>query len=173
MSTFPSTLTSYTNPQSTDKLNNPSHSAIETAQNSGLTQVEAVIGTSSSIIGTIIGDLRNPTSNGGGHVQTAVLGGTGQTTFVKGNLLVAQSGSVLSKLAVGINGQILVADSTQSAGVKWGNIIASVGGTGQVSYSKGDLLVAINSSTLSKLAVAVDGKTLRCNSSTLTGLEWQ
>lgn len=117
---FPSTISSFTNPLPTDKLNSPSHSSIETAQNNELIQIEKVIGTSqTSVIGTIIGDLRNPASGGGGHIQAANKGGTGQTSFAKGDLLVASSSSVISKLTVGDTGKVLTADSSQSAGVKW------------------------------------------------------
>lgn len=37
----------------------------------------------------------------------------------KGDLAVAQSGAVINRLAVGSNGQALVADSAQTLGVKW------------------------------------------------------
>lgn len=137
MSTFPSILTSYTNPTPTSPLNAPSHSGIETAQNSGLSQLEATVGLSgaSSTLGTIIGDLRSPASNGGGHVQSANAGGTGQTSFSKGDILVASSQSVLSKVAVGTDGLVLKADSTQTSGVSWSGVVANK--------------VAVNSSTVS------------------------
>jgi len=116
---FPSTLSTFSTPNPTDKLSSPSHSGIEIAQNDAISQLEKVLGTSASTLGTIIGDLRNTTSAGGGHIQTAVKGGTGQTTFTKGDILVAQSASVLAKLAVGTNNQILTADSTANTGIKW------------------------------------------------------
>lgn len=118
---FPSVISSFTNPAATDKLNSPSHSAIETAQNNELVQVENVIGVegASSVVGSLQYLLKSPASDGGGHVQVANKGGTGQTSYAKGDLLVASSGSVLSKLTVGSNDQILTADSAQSAGVKW------------------------------------------------------
>ncbi len=55
MSTFPSVLTTYTNPQATDHLNSPSHSGIEQAQNSGISQLEKVVGVegSASVVGTL------------------------------------------------------------------------------------------------------------------------
>src|ERR1700759_1269465 len=103
MSAFPSILTSYTNPNPTDRLNSPSHSSIESAQNSGLSQIEDVIGVEgpASIVGSLQYLIKSPASNGGGHVQTAATGGTGQTSFNKGDTFVAQSSSVISKLAVG------------------------------------------------------------------------
>ena len=57
----------------------------------------------------------------------AASGGTGQTSWTKGDLLVATGSTTLTKLAVGSDNQILIADSAQAAGVKWG---ANSGGTG-------------------------------------------
>lgn len=87
-----------------------------------ITQIEAIIGVAgaNSVVGTFEYDVRSPASNGGGHVQTANKGGTGQTTYTKGDLLIAQSTSVLTKLSVGTDGQALVADSNQTTGIKWG-----------------------------------------------------
>lgn len=58
----------------------------------------------------------------------AALGGTGQSSFTKGDLLCASAATTLTKLGVGTDGQILTADSTQACGVKWG----SSAGTGTV-----------------------------------------
>lgn len=134
---FPSTLSTFNHPAASDRLNNPSHSALHNTVSSALGQVEAVIGTDASTIGTIIGDLRNPLSAGGGHVQTAVTGGTGQTTYTKGDLLAASSSSVLTKLAVGLDGAVLKANSSVATGVQWGSLpgnpvvrVYSGGGTG-------------------------------------------
>lgn len=118
---YPSTFSTFNRPSSSDRLNNPSHSALHNTVSSALGQVEAVIGLSgdSSTLGTIIGDLRSPDSNGGGHVQTANKGGTGQTSYTKGDLLVASSSSVLAKLAVGAEGQTLVASVGAATGMVW------------------------------------------------------
>lgn len=129
---FPSTLSTFNRPVATDRLNSPSHSALHNTVSSALGQVEAVVGVrgDSSVVGTINTAIFSPGSNGGGHIQTAVLGGTGQTTFTKGDILVAQSASVLARLAVGTNNQILTVDSTQSVGLKWipktGRVYSSV-----------------------------------------------
>lgn len=119
---YPSTFSAFNRPAAGDKLNSPSHAALHNTVSSAVGQLEAVIGLAgaSSTIGTLIGDLRSPGSDGGGHVQTASKGGTGQTSFTKGDLLVASSASVLTKLAVGTAGQALIVDSAQPTGVKWG-----------------------------------------------------
>lgn len=118
---YPSTISSFTDPQPTDRLNSPAHSAIHSSVNAAVEQIERFVGTTSSAIGTLMYDIRAAASNGGGHVQTAAKGGTGQTTFTKGDLLVATGPSVLTKLAVGTDGQILSASSVAAAGVAWVN----------------------------------------------------
>jgi hypothetical protein len=117
---YPSVITSFSYPSPTDRLNNPSHSALENTQSSAIGQLQAFIGTQNSVVGTLQYDIRSPLSTGGGHVQTANKGGTGQTTYTKGDLLVAQSSSVLTKLAIGGDGQVLTADSAAQTGISWG-----------------------------------------------------
>lgn len=123
---YPSIISTFNIVTPSDRLNSPSHSALHNSVSSVLTQVQTVIGTDSSVLGTIIGDLRNPNSGGGGHIQTANKGGTGQTTYAKGDLLVATSSSVISKLGVSsTSGDVLVADPNQSTGMKWGPVISN------------------------------------------------
>ena len=122
MSSFPSILSVISDPTATNKLNSPSHSSIESAQNDAVKKLETFIGTSASAVGTIMYDVRAVASDGGGHVQAANKGGTGQTALTKGDVLVASSSSVLSKLAVGSNNQVLTADSNEAAGVKWAGV---------------------------------------------------
>lgn len=120
---YPSTFSAFNRPTSTDRLNNPSHSALHNTQSSAIGQLEAVIGlATSSTLGSLMYDIRSPDSNGGGHIQTANKGGTGQVTYTKGDLLVASSPSVLTKLAVGgTTGDSLRVDPTSPVGVSWGN----------------------------------------------------
>lgn len=53
-----------------------------------------------------------------------------------------------------------------------GTLVAARGGTGNSSYTKGDLLAASGATALSKLGVGTNGQVLRANSATATGLEW-
>lgn len=46
-------------------------------------------------------------------------GGTGITSYQKGDILVASNSNTLVRLIVGTNGQVLTADSTQPSGLKW------------------------------------------------------
>lgn len=116
---WPSILTSFTDPTPSDRLSTTPHSSIETAQNTGIEEVQAFVGTLSSTQGTLMYDIRSANSNGGGHVQTVNKGGTGYTSYTKGDILVASSASALSKLAVGTNGQVLKANSGAAAGINW------------------------------------------------------
>lgn len=116
---WPSLLSTFTDPSPTDKLSTTPHSSIETVQNTGIKELQAFIGTESSVVGTLMYDIRGAGSNGGGHVQTANKGGTGQTAYTKGDVLVATSSSVLTKLAVGVDGNVLAADSTTATGLAY------------------------------------------------------
>ncbi len=118
---FPSTLSTFNRPSANDRLNSPSHSALHNTVSSALGQVEAVVGVNgiNSVVGTMMYDLRSPASKGGGHIQGAAFGGTGQTSFTKGDILVAQSASVLSKLSAGADGATLVARSSSPVGIVW------------------------------------------------------
>ena len=53
-----------------------------------------------------------------------------------------------------------------------GTLGAASGGTGQTTYTKGDLLAASAATTLSKLAAAANNARLATDSGTLTGLIW-
>jgi hypothetical protein len=162
---FPSTLTGYTQTTATSRLNNPSHSGLHNTVSSALGQVEAVIGVDgqNSILGTIIGDLRSPGSGGGGHIQTANKGGTGQISYTKGDILVAQSSSVLGKQSIGADGNILIADSTQALGIRWGG--GKFGGTG----ADGALSISSGTTTINVASVQTFIKNYSSISITGTG----
>ena len=121
MANFPSILNTFTRPTTTDKLNSPSHSALHNSVSSALGQVQAFLGVvgDGSVVGTLSYDVRSPASNGGGHIQGVNKGGTGQTSFIKGDILVAQSSSVLTKVVVGTDGYRLTANSSTASGVTW------------------------------------------------------
>lgn len=83
----------------------------------------------------------------------------------KGDLLTATADNTPARLAVGPDGQVLTADSTQATGMKWAATLADP------TTTKGDLL-ARTTSALARLAVGTDGKVLTADSSTATGLAW-
>lgn len=116
---------------------------------------------------------------------TAALGGTGQTSYATGDMLFASGATALSKLGIGVNGYLLTvsagipswqpapatgvtsisfdttgltpATSTTGAVTVGGTLVAANGGTGQSSYTTGDLLYASGTTALSKLGVGTDG----------------
>ncbi len=64
-------------------------------------------------LGTVGTGIWNGTAIG------ATYGGTGQSSFTKGDILVATDATTLTKLGVGSNDQVLTADSSAASGVKW------------------------------------------------------
>lgn len=168
---YPSTITSFSNPNPLDRLNSPSHSSVETAQNTALTELQTFIGvntgTNASAVGTVLYDVRGAGSDGGGHVQSANKGGTGQTTFTKGDILVAQSSSVLSKLAVGSEGEVLAVRSANATGVGWSSVVAN-----RVAVNTNSVAAYFNSSvTTTIFATSILGSTLGTNNAVrFTGL---
>lgn len=154
---YPSIISALATPQPTDRLNNPSHSTLHQNENSAIVEVQTFVGTLSSSQGTLSYDIRSSDSNGGGHIQTANKGGTGQTSYSKGDLLAAQSSSVLVKVAIGSDGQVLQSDSGQSSGVKWSTVIANK--IAIVSSTTG----TANASLLTLYASSVLGSTLGVN----------
>lgn len=109
------------------------------------------------MVGSLQYLIKSPASNGGGHVQGAAFGGTGQTTYSKGNILVASSASILSKLSVGPDGSSPIADSGTAVGIRWGGGVTGLGASGSV--------VTIKNTTAesSLFSVVVPGSTLGTN----------
>jgi hypothetical protein len=85
----------------------------------------------------------------------------------KGDLIVGTADNTPARLAVGTNGQRLVAASGETAGVQW---VADTANT--VVTAKGDLLAATAASTLARLGVGTDGQVLTADSVASTGLAW-
>jgi hypothetical protein len=83
----------------------------------------------------------------------------------KGDILVATANDVSSAVSVGANGTILVADSSQAAGVAW-TVNAP-----DVATTKGDLITR-TASGYARIGVGTNGQGLLADSSTATGLVW-
>lgn len=156
---YPSVIQTFSYPTPSDRLNNPSHSALHNTTSSTIGQMQTFIGTESSFVGTLMYDIRSPLSNGGGHIQAVNKGGTGQTSYAKGDLLIASSASVLSKFAVSSTaGEVLTADPNQAVGVKWSPIALN-----KVAINTSSVIVS--GSILQTLyAASVAGSTLGTNS---------
>lgn len=93
-------------------------------------------------------ECRNADSLTSGTVAIA-RGGTGLTSYSKGNLLLGNTYNVLAALAVGTNGQVLTADSAETLGVKWATPSAYVSTVGSTTAA----LTVTNPTTTPSLAI--------------------
>lgn len=108
-------------------------------------------------------------TNGSSGVATPVSvanGGTGQTTYTKGDLLAAPGGATLNKLAVGSDAQVLTADAASANGVKWAAaaggasfpLLAPDGTVGAPSYSfTNSATTGMYSNAANSVAIAASG----------------
>lgn len=85
----------------------------------------------------------------------------------KGDLLVGTADNTVGRLAVGTNEHRLVADSAQTAGVKY---VADT--TNYAVAAKGDLLVATAADTVTNLTVGTNGHVLTADSAQTSGVKW-
>ena len=85
----------------------------------------------------------------------------------KGDIIVRLPSGIWTTLPVGSNTQVLTADSTQAAGVKWA---AASGGTTSPLTTKGD--VWGYSTTDARIPVGTDGQVLTADSAQTLGLKW-
>jgi len=89
----------------------------------------------------------------------------------KGDLLVT-SGSALNRLAVGTDGQALVASAAATNGVTWATPTDTTKQPLATLTTKGDIYVATAASTVSRLAVGTNGFSLVADSAEATGVKW-
>ena len=85
----------------------------------------------------------------------------------KGDLVVASAADTPGKLAVGTDGQVLVANSGAPLGVAW-----ATDPTADIVTTKGDILVATGPDTLVRLPVGTNDQVLVADSTTTEGVRW-
>lgn len=147
---------------------------------SGNTTTELAVGTANQVLrvdgsgnlgyGTL--DLGQTGTSVSG-VLDETNGGTGESTYAQYDLLFGDATNKLTKLSVGLNNQVLRVSAAgvleygavdlAAADAVTGTLPESHGGTGQNSYTQGDLLYAGNTGadgTLAKLAIGSTGDIL-------------
>jgi hypothetical protein len=93
------------------------------------------------------------------------------TQTTKGDLLV-HTGSAHARVGVGTNGHALIADSAETAGVKWAAIDDTTKIAKSIVDAKGDLIVATADDTPAKLTVGSNGTLLVADSGETPGVKW-
>jgi hypothetical protein len=90
----------------------------------------------------------------------------------KGDLLVT-TGSALNRLAVGTDGQALVASAAATNGVTWATPTDTTKQPIATLTTKGDIYAATASATVTRLGVGTDRKKLTADAAEATGIKWQ
>ena len=85
----------------------------------------------------------------------------------KGDLIAGSAADTPARLPVGTDGYVLLADSSQTTGLRWG-----VDPAAATVDAKGDILVGTAADTIGRLPVGTNGQVLVADSSTGTGLAW-
>jgi hypothetical protein len=96
------------------------------------------------------------------------------TTYVtaKGDLLAGTAAGAIARLAVGTNGQALVANSAAATGLNWATPTDTSKIPLATATTKGDLLVATGSATIVRQAIGTNGQLLIADSTVTNGLKW-
>lgn len=84
--------------------------------------------------------------------------------------VIYSNGATMACSAAGTSGKALI--SAGAAAPSFGTLGADGGGTGNTSYTKGDLLVTPGSTTLNKLGVGTDGQVLTADAASTNGVKW-
>lgn len=85
----------------------------------------------------------------------------------KGDLIVGAAADDAIRLAVGLDGQVLMADSSVGGGIRWVNDPSL-----QMVDAKGDLIVGTGDNVAIRLPRGVDGDMLVTDAATTSGLRW-
>jgi hypothetical protein len=86
--------------------------------------------------------------------------------------LLVTTGSALNRLAVGTDGQALVASAAATNGVTWATPTDTTKQPVATLTTKGDIYVATASATVTRLGVGTNGFALVADSAEATGVKW-
>ena len=131
----------------------------QTAANVGFTPAGTIAATNvQTAIEEVATEAANATNLTSGTVAVG-RGGTGVTSYTKGDLLAASASTTLNKLGVGTNGQVLRANSSTATGLEWGadfvGTVTSVSGSGAISVANGTTTPAISVASASTSTAGV------------------
>jgi len=131
----------------------------QTAANVGFTPAGTIAATNvQGAIEEVATEAANATNLTSGTVAVN-RGGTGTTSYTKGDLLAASASTTLTKLGVGTNGQVLRANSATATGLEWGadyvGTVTSVTGSGAISVANGTTTPAISVASASTSVAGV------------------
>lgn len=91
----------------------------------------------------------------------------------KGSLIAASAAATPADVPVGSDGQVLVADSGETAGVKWEDPAAAIAIPPSILSAKGSLIVASAAATPADLPVGTDEYVLTAENAASVGVSWQ
>jgi hypothetical protein len=131
----------------------------QTASNVGFTPAGTIAATNvQAAVEEVATEAANASNLTSGTVAVG-RGGTGVTSYTKGDLLAASASTTLNKLGVGTNGQVLRANSATATGLEWGadfvGTVTSVSGSGAISVATGTTTPAISVAAASTSVVGV------------------
>lgn len=106
-------------------------------------------------------------ANHNAYIRDNFAAGVPDIFTTKGDIAVGSAADAAGRLGVGSNGQVLIADSAQALGVKWGLSPAL-----DVIQAKGDMLIGSAADAAGRLPVGTDGYFLQTDSAETLGVKW-
>lgn len=149
---FPASLDSLTNPTSSDPLNSPSHAGQHANTNDAIEALEAKVGVDGSAVTTSL-DYKVAQLESGKIPKSVI--------DALGDLIVGASDNTVARLGVGGNNALLVADNTQTYGLRWATTLAGL------TLTSPQIQSIVNTGTLT-LPTSTDTLVARTTTDTLT-----